>query len=67
MEDLNQYEDICNDTSMSKLNIIEHGGSVEEIYSSRVTHIICATQKNFNVEQVGQIFYIQFYSNNNEK
>ncbi|VVC40830.1 Zinc finger, RING-type,Zinc finger, RING/FYVE/PHD-type,BRCT domain [Cinara cedri] len=51
VEDFNQCEDICNDTSMSKLNIIEHGGSVEQVYSSRITHIVCGTQKNFNVEQ----------------
>lgn len=50
--DRNQFEDICSDTFMLKLNIIEHGGSVEQSYSSRVTHLICVTQKHHLVEQV---------------
>lgn len=37
---------------MSKLNIIEHGGTIEQSYSPRVTHIICTTQKNTLIQQV---------------
>lgn len=37
---------------MSKLDIIEHGGSVDQIYSNRITHVICITQKHHIVEQV---------------
>lgn len=42
---------LCNDITMSKLDIIEHGGSVDQIYSNRITHVICITQKHHIVEQ----------------
>lgn len=48
----NQYEDICNDITMYQINVIEHGGSIEEYYTPQVTHLICASQKNSIVLQV---------------
>jgi len=48
-EDNNQYN---NNTTLSKDNIIKYGGSVEQLYSDRVTHVICVTQKHQTVEQV---------------
>jgi len=47
-EDNNKY----NNTSLTKDNIIKHGGLVEQLYSDRVTHVICVTQKHHLVEQV---------------
>lgn len=49
---IGNYEDICSDTSMCKLNVIDNGGRVENIYSDRVTHLICVTQKDEPVELV---------------
>lgn len=43
---------------MSKLNIIEHGGLVEQLYSSRITHLICVSQKHSLVEQVKYTTYL---------
>jgi len=37
---------------MSTLDIMAHGGSIDEFYSSRVTHIICTTQRDNLVQQV---------------
>lgn len=37
---------------MSKIDIIAHGGSVDQIYSTRITHVMCITQKHHIVEQV---------------
>ncbi|XP_022163732.1 PAX-interacting protein 1-like [Myzus persicae] len=47
-----QQEDnnMCNNTTISKENIIKYGGSVEQSYSVRVTHVICITQKHHLVE-----------------
>lgn len=47
-----QLEDnnICNNTT-PKDNIIKYGGLVEQFYSSRITHVICVTQKHRIVEQ----------------
>uniref|UniRef100_A0A2H8TDD8 PAX-interacting protein 1 n=1 Tax=Melanaphis sacchari TaxID=742174 RepID=A0A2H8TDD8_9HEMI len=42
---------MCNDITKSKLDIIAHGGLVEQLYSDRITHIICLTQKHHIVEQ----------------
>lgn len=53
---IDNYEDICNDSSMSKLNIIDNKGHIEYYYSDRVTHLICVTQKDELVEQVYYIF-----------
>jgi len=47
-EDNNQY----NNKTLSKDNIIKYGGSVEQLYSDRVTHVICVIQKHHTVEQV---------------
>lgn len=52
IEDRNQFEDICSDIFMLKLNIVEYGGSFELSYSTRVTHLICVTQKHHLVGQV---------------
>jgi len=46
---------------MSKDNIIKYGGSVDQFYSARITHVICVTQKHHIVEQV-KILLI-FYKN----
>jgi len=43
---------LCDDITMSKLDIIDHGGLVEQMYSARITHIICVTQKHYIVQQV---------------
>ncbi|XP_050524401.1 PAX-interacting protein 1-like [Daktulosphaira vitifoliae] len=51
VEDYPHCEDLCSDISMTKLSIIEHGGTVVQSYSSRVTHVICASQKHSIVEQ----------------
>ncbi|XP_050423408.1 PAX-interacting protein 1-like isoform X2 [Adelges cooleyi] len=51
VDDYHQWEDICSDVSMSKLSIIEHGGTIVQDYSSRITHIICTTQKHSIVDQ----------------
>jgi len=57
-----QQEDnnMCNNTIISKENIIKHGGSVEQSYSVRVTHVICVTQKHQLVKLVKKklIFYV---------
>ncbi|KAE9532132.1 hypothetical protein AGLY_010334 [Aphis glycines] len=42
---------LCNDIKMSKVDIIAHGGSVDQIYSTRITHVMCITQKHHIVEQ----------------
>ncbi|KAL5239337.1 hypothetical protein ACI65C_006747 [Semiaphis heraclei] len=44
-----QQED--NNTTLCKNVIIKYGGSVEQLYSDRVTHVICVTQKHHTVEQ----------------
>lgn len=45
---------------MSKLDIIEHGGSVDQIYSASITHVICTTQKHHIVEQVKIMLIFQY-------
>lgn len=51
----NQFEfknkSINNNVTISTLDIIAHGGSIDEFYSSRVTHIICTNQSDFLVQQ----------------
>jgi len=50
-----QVEHECNlyiDITMSERDIIEYGGLVDQIYSTRITHIICRTQKHHTVERV---------------
>ena len=62
MNRTNQHEenDICNNTTISKGNIIKYGGSVQQCYSACVTHVICITQTHYIVERVKiiLIFYI---------
>lgn len=60
IEERIQCENICNNTSMSKLNIIDYGGSTVQYYSDRVTHLICVTQKHILVEQVKCLFLLYF-------
>lgn len=43
---------MCDDTAIYKITILEHGGSIEEFYSPRVTHLICMSQKTAVVQQV---------------
>ncbi|XP_015376185.1 PREDICTED: PAX-interacting protein 1-like isoform X2 [Diuraphis noxia] len=40
-----------NNTILSKDNIIKYGGSVEQLYSDHITHVICVTQKHHIVEE----------------
>jgi len=48
----NKNDSIDNNDTLIAINIIEHGGTIEDLNSSRVTHVICTTQRDCLVEQV---------------